>query len=381
MSDAQRRQDETYRGLFPYVNPRHITNGEERLMSTIGDAVTTMSFIRGYVGEDERVEDMSIADAFTCLGGNTYFFAQAFREVDAYEVDETRRGHLRENIAAYYKRGNVAVYADCGVGQHSIFADYHDVVFIDPPWFNPSTLDPRNPKSGVVDGYVFELVLRICARLAEAASTRYVFVKLPLREFHADSFARLEEEMGKKWSGIDTRIISRRRGATYTIVCARLTNKSTEDATAMPSSEQIYVSVLKSMLGEWRLRFLQPKIKEWMQEFLDEKLSAEIIRYTMLTCPDLRTEHILEDRLRDMFGSIFRLMVEEGLEISVTLAWRLIHNSIQYGDPPDRTTDVWYSWRLCCEAKKIHDEMAVSINKRGRTEPPGQRGGHGRGGG
>jgi hypothetical protein len=270
-------------------------------------------------------------------------------------VDETRRGHLLENIATYYTRGNVAVYADCGVGQHSIFVDYHDVVFIDPPWLNPSTLDPLNPKSGVVDGYVFELVLRICARLAQAASTRYVFVKLPLREFHADSFARLEEEMGKKWSGIDTRIISRRRGATYTIVCARLTEKaretykstedatdkaretykSTEDATAMPSSEQIYVSVLKSMLGEWRLRFLQPKIKEWMQEFLDEKLSAEIIRYTMLTCPDLRKEHILEDRLRDMFGSIFRLMVEEGLEISVTLAWRLIQNSIQYGEPPD----------------------------------------------
>jgi hypothetical protein len=61
-------------------------------------------------------------------------------------------------------------------------------------------------------------------------------------------------------------------------------------------------------------------------------------------------------------------MVDEGLEISVTLAWRLIVNSIQYGEPPDHTTKVWYSWKLCCEAKKIHDEMAVSLNKRGRKE-------------
>jgi hypothetical protein len=75
-----------------------------------------------------------------------------------------------------------------------------------------------------------------------------------------------------------------------------------------------------------------------------------------------------------MFGTIFRLMVDEGLEISVTLAWRLIVNSIQYGDPPDHPTEVWYSWRLCLDAKKIHDEVAGAagaLNKRGRTEEHG----------
>jgi 16S rRNA G966 N2-methylase RsmD len=194
------------------VKPEHITNGEERYMSTIGDAQNTMSVIKGYV--KESVENMSIADAFACLGGNTYFFAETFREVDAYEIDTTRREHLRENIAEYYKRNNVYVHADCGVGEHNIFETYHDVVFLDPPWLNPQTKD--------VDDFVFEEVQKICARLADNTTTKYVFVKLPLRRDHASSFETLEQDMTGKWIDIATPIITRRKGPTYTILCARL---------------------------------------------------------------------------------------------------------------------------------------------------------------
>ena len=214
-SDTQERQNEINRGLFPYVKPEYITNGEERYMSTKGDAEKTMSVIRGYVKEGEEVEKMSIADAFACLGGNTYFFAEAFRQVDAYEKDETRRRHLEENIEAFYKRNNVDVYADCGVGEHNIFETYHDVVFLDPPWLNPET--------EVVDSFAFEEVQKICARLAATATTKYVFAKLPLRRDHASCFDTLQKEMAGKWSDIKEEIIARRRGPTYTIVCARLT--------------------------------------------------------------------------------------------------------------------------------------------------------------
>lgn len=247
MCKTQARQNAINR-LFPYVNPDHITNGEERYMSTIGDARNTMGVIRGYVQEGEHVEEMSIADAFACLGGNTYCFAEAFREVDAYEVDETRRGHLEENIAEFYKRNNVDVYADCGVGEHNIFETYHDVVFLDPPWLNPETK--------VVDGGVFIEVQKICARLADTAKAKYVFAKLPLECDHASSFETLREALEAKWSGIDTKIIERRRGPTYTIVCARLTALGVQEVDSVgteDTAQDISVAVKELLM---RLRGL-----------------------------------------------------------------------------------------------------------------------------
>ena len=247
MSNTQARQNAINRGLFPYVKPEHITNGEERYMSTIGDAENTMRVIRGYVKEGEEVEKMSIADAFACLGGNTYFFAEAFRQVDAYEKDETRRRHLEENIEAFYKRNNVDVYADCGVGEHNIFETYHDVVFLDPPWLNP--------KTKAVDSFVFEEVQRICARLADTATTKYVFAKLPLRRDHASCFDTLEEEMAGKWSDIKEKIIERKRGPTYTIVCARLTAlgvQEVDSAGTDDTAQDISVADVKELLMRLR---------------------------------------------------------------------------------------------------------------------------------
>jgi hypothetical protein len=100
------------------------------------------------------------------------------------------------------------------VGEHNIFETYHDVVFLDPPWSKPETT--------VVDSFAFEEVQKICARLADTATTKYVFAKLPLRLHHASSFKTLHKEMAGKWSDIKEEIIERRR-PTYTIVCARLT--------------------------------------------------------------------------------------------------------------------------------------------------------------
>ena len=141
--------------------------------------------------------------------------------------------------------------------------------------------------------------------------------------------------------------------------------KSTQHFIAMLSSEQIYISALKTKMGVWNAHFPQIKIKEWMQEFLDEKLCAEIIRYTMLTCRD--GENVLQRRLEDMFGMIYTLMVENGIEISVTVAWRLIKDSIQYGDPDGLSMDVFYSRENCLEAKTKHDEAASVGSKRVRT--------------
>ena len=123
IAHKQYEEKAIYKKLFPYVKPEHILNGEYRYMSTVEDSTNTMRLIKLYVKTygKKKVENMSIADAFACLGGNTYFFAEAFAHVSAYEIDETRREHLEENIGEFYRRSNVDVYADCVAGENSIF--------------------------------------------------------------------------------------------------------------------------------------------------------------------------------------------------------------------------------------------------------------------
>ena len=141
--------------------------------------------------------------------------------------------------------------------------------------------------------------------------------------------------------------------------------KSTQNFFAMLSSEEIYISTLKTKMGGWTQHFSQIKIKKWMQEFLDEKLSAEIIRTTMLMCSDVGSESgceaELKERLDTLFGSIYKLMVERGIEISVTEAWGFIHDSVQYD-----SIGVYYLNPMYLEAKRVSDEMASAGNKRAR---------------
>ena len=126
----------------------------------------------------------------------------------------------------------------------------------------------------------------------------------------------------------------------------------------MLSSEQIYISTLKTKMDEWNVHFPQIKIKKWMQEFLDGNLCAEIIRTTVLTCENVGSEAELKDRLVDLFGSIYQLMVEKGNEISVTDAWGLIRDSVVYGNLPNNPTQVYYSRPTYFEAKTRRDEVA-----------------------
>ena len=147
--------------------------------------------------------------------------------------------------------------------------------------------------------------------------------------------------------------------------------KSTQHFIAMLSSEQIYIRALKENMGVWTQHFPQIKIKEWMQEFLDEKLCAEIIRTTLLTCEDVGNEEELKDRLDDLFGQMYQLMVEKGAEISVTDAWGLIRDSVQYGNVPDAPMTVYYLRSIYLEAKRIRDEVAVASNKRARIAGEG----------
>ena len=149
----------------------------------------------------------------------------------------------------------------------------------------------------------------------------------------------------------------------------------------MLSSEEIYISTLKTKMGEWNEHFPQIKIKEWIQEFLDEKLSTEIIRTTMLMCPDVGSESgceaQLKERLYIVFGYIYKLMVEKGIEISVTEAWGFIHDSVQYGNPPANPMGVYFHLPIYREAKRVSDEVA-SVSDEVASKKRARKGGGGR---
>ena len=75
-----------------------------------------------------------IADATACVGGNTYSFAQHFREVHAYELDPVRAAYLAHNIRVLNTE-NVTVI--CGDVLRRI-REHYSLVFVDCPWGGPN---------------------------------------------------------------------------------------------------------------------------------------------------------------------------------------------------------------------------------------------------
>ena len=226
-TQTDQERERSYRILFPHVNPNQIKNGEERYMSTEEDARNTNRVMESYIGANskQKCASLSIADAFACLGGNTYAFYSMFDQVTAYEIDDTRRTNLKTNITAYYndRRNPVQVYANCLDNDVGITKVFHDVVFLDPPWLNPQTQ--------AVDNYVFETVLNLCASIAQKKTASYVFLKLPLQQRHKESFEYLRRGLADNWKDMKVCDLGRAKKngtvLSYTIVCVCAKNQHT----------------------------------------------------------------------------------------------------------------------------------------------------------
>ena len=99
----------------------------------------------------------------------------------------------------------------------------------------------------------------------------------------------------------------------------------------MLSIEQIYIQALKTKMGEWDQHYTTDKVKELMQDLMfKETLYSKITRTTMLTCMDSGDEHELLERLQEVIGSIYQLMLLTGEEINATDAWQYMENSVTY---------------------------------------------------
>jgi hypothetical protein len=208
------------RTLFPHVPPEQIQNQEYRYMSTEEDATNTINIMTKYCREhgENDPKELTIADAFACLGNNTCSFCETFKNVVAYEKDETRFHFLQTNVRTYpgqKPHPNVFVYKDC-LAENGILYIPRDIIFWDPPW--------ENPRTKAVDSHVFHTVIDLCKKISQKGTTNYVFLKLPLQSKHTHDFESLRTEMSVYWTDIEILSISRLKGGvqvpSYTIVCA-----------------------------------------------------------------------------------------------------------------------------------------------------------------
>jgi 16S rRNA G966 N2-methylase RsmD len=200
---------------FPFTTK---TGGPElTMMSTADDALETVRIMDAYV--KAPLSNMTIADAYACLGGNTSAFSHAFKSVRAYEIDPVRREQLefniRHKIGGYYANDNVTVYADCTDAQEGIAATPQDVVFLDPPWW---CADHKT-----VDACMFAGLAATCRDLA--ASTSFVFMKLPSAQNYPGlrpDLDQLQTEMKAEWADVESHPITRANPrSSYQIICAR----------------------------------------------------------------------------------------------------------------------------------------------------------------
>lgn len=205
---------------FPFTEK---TSGPElKMMSTADDALETVRIMDAYA--KSPLANMTIADAYACLGGNTSAFSHAFKSVRAYEIDESRREQLQRNIdrdiGGYYAKQNVQVFADCTDARSGIAAQTQDVVFLDPPWWCES--------HKTVDACMFDGLAATCRALAASGSADFVFLKLPSAQNYPGLRAGLAElktaMAAAAWTGIETHPITRNNArSSYQIICARTT--------------------------------------------------------------------------------------------------------------------------------------------------------------
>ena len=241
------------RRLFPHVPPEQIQHEEFKYMNTEEDATKTIHLMQEYCTEHgvDDFKQLTIADAFACLGGNTYSFSVTFKHVMAYEIDANRFHFLKQNVQNYpgqREKQTVFVKKNC-LARNGILYIPQDIIFMDPPWTNPRTNE--------VDSHVFEFVNKLCKRIGKKRTAKYIFLKLPLESKYPDEFALLKQELSVCWTDISIFTLSRMKGdeqvPSYTIVCACYNDMYNQDTHVTKTTHKLKnlgVSVLLAQLQD-----------------------------------------------------------------------------------------------------------------------------------
>lgn len=118
--------------IFPYIkNIDKIEIDDESLnyISIKDDAILITFLIKKYF--NNVIENLSILDAMSGVGGNTFSFSKYFKKVYSIELNKKRYDMLCNNINIYELKNVETFNNNC---LDLIFNIKYDIIFFDPPW-------------------------------------------------------------------------------------------------------------------------------------------------------------------------------------------------------------------------------------------------------
>jgi hypothetical protein len=217
LQEDQDKHIEHIRQNFKKLDPNVITMEEVVMLSTDDDNKQLLKMMTQYIVikyKKRPLSQLSIADAYAGLGGNTVYFAENFSKVRAYEIVDERLAKIRNNCSPFK---NIEYYKDSTNKTEGITAEnmYHDVVYLDPPW---------NPKPYQK---MFVEAIKTCDLLYQSKKAEFLFLMVPLRHCNAHGFDMLKQGIKTQgWEDVQEGIVTRTHhgGVTkpsYTIIYAR----------------------------------------------------------------------------------------------------------------------------------------------------------------
>jgi len=125
-------------------------------ITTPHNAITIGWIIRTNLRPEDRVEDMTIFDGTSGVGGDTIVFGHTFGRVIGCELDDKRFKMLENNVSVYQLPNVSVVNADCLTLVFDL--NYLDIVYFDPPWGGKSYKDVDNLRLSIGDKSVESIV-------------------------------------------------------------------------------------------------------------------------------------------------------------------------------------------------------------------------------
>jgi 16S rRNA G966 N2-methylase RsmD len=101
------------------------------------DADIICNFIKNNIQSINNTQNLIIVDGTAGIGGNTISFCNNFKNVIAFEIDETRFKILNNNLKVY-NLNNVITYNLNSLDLSINIMKNTDVYFFDPPWGGPN---------------------------------------------------------------------------------------------------------------------------------------------------------------------------------------------------------------------------------------------------
>lgn len=163
----QNKKDFLFRFVDPTVRQKLQLDSEASYSTT--DQLTADKITRDLLRVIPKVS--TVTDATACIGGNTFSFAQSYKQVLAIEKDAQRAHMLRVNMTLL---GMKNVTSMCGDAITVIPQSHHELIFIDPPWGGPEYKQQAKVSLSLSD----MPLTQACNEFANY--TKYIALKLPI---------------------------------------------------------------------------------------------------------------------------------------------------------------------------------------------------------